>query len=109
LAIQWKGIPDIFLLTTTTEDVLFQAPSSRRAHHKIKPAAVLDYKDSVERSDQMLLHYSFERNTKLWRKLFFHLLDLVVVNAKILYYKSRMKNTSLEIFYEKFAKGRISG
>jgi hypothetical protein len=30
---------------------------------------VLEYKYSVKRSDQMLLHYSFERNTKLWRKL----------------------------------------
>jgi hypothetical protein len=26
-------------------------------HHKIKPAAVLAYKYSVERSDQMLSHY----------------------------------------------------
>jgi hypothetical protein len=31
------------------------------ANHKIKPAAVLDYKYSVERSHQMLSHYSFER------------------------------------------------
>jgi hypothetical protein len=39
------------------EDVLVEAPSSRGAHHKIKPAAVLDYKYSVGRSDQMLSHY----------------------------------------------------
>jgi hypothetical protein len=69
---------------------------------------MLDYKYGVERSDQMLSHYSFERNTELWRKLFFHLLDLVVVNAQILHKKSSKKNTLLEIFYEKFAKGRIA-
>jgi hypothetical protein len=91
------------------EDVLVQAPSSRGAHHKIKLAAVLDYKYSVERSDQMLSHYSFDRNTKLWRKLFFHLLDLVVANAQILRNKSSKKNMSLETFYEKFAQGRIAG
>jgi hypothetical protein len=109
LAIQWKGIPDVFFLNTAHEDVLVQAPSSRVAHHKIKPAAVLDYKYSVERSDQMLSHYSLERKTKLWRKLFSHLLDLVVVNAQILHNKSNKKNTLLEIFYEKVAKGRIAG
>jgi hypothetical protein len=38
----------------------------------------LDYKYSVERSDQTLSHYSFER-----KKLFFHLFDLVIVNAQI--------------------------
>jgi hypothetical protein len=60
LAVLWKDISDVFLLTTAHEDVLVQAPSSKEAHHKIKPAAVLDYKYSVDRSDQMLSHYSFE-------------------------------------------------
>jgi hypothetical protein len=44
----------MYFLTTAHEDVLVQAPSSRGAHHKIKPAAVLDYKYSVERVDQTL-------------------------------------------------------
>jgi hypothetical protein len=53
----------------------------------------------------MLSHYSFERKTiKLWRKLFFHLFDLVVVNAHVLHNKSSKKNRSLEIFYEKVAE-----
>jgi hypothetical protein len=59
LVIQWKDIRDVFLITTAHEDVLVEAPLSRGAHHKIKPAAVLDYKYSVEISDQMLSHYSF--------------------------------------------------
>jgi hypothetical protein len=104
VTIQWKEIFDVFFLTTALEDVLVQEPSSRGAHHKIKPAAVLDYKYSVERSDQMLSHYSFERTMKLWRKLFFHQLDLVVVNAQMLHNKSSKKNTSLEIFCEKVAR-----
>jgi hypothetical protein len=49
----------------------------------------------------MLSHYSFERKTKFWRQLFFHLLDLVEVDAQILHNKSSKKNTSLEILYEK--------
>jgi hypothetical protein len=40
----------------------------------------------------------------LWKKLFLHLFDLVVVNAHILHNKSSNKNMSLEIFYENIAK-----
>jgi len=36
LAIKWKDIRDVFFLTTAHEDVLVEAPSSRRAHHKNK-------------------------------------------------------------------------
>jgi hypothetical protein len=75
-----------------------------RGAHKIKPAAVLDYRYSVEISDQMLSHYSFERKTELWRKLFSHLLDVVVVNEQMLCNKSSKKNTPLEMFYEKVAR-----
>ena len=80
------------------EDVLVEAPSSRGAHHKIKPAAVLDYmyKTGVDRSDQTLSSYSFEKKTiKWWKKFFFHLFDLVVVNAHILHNKtSKKKNVA---------------
>ena len=64
------------------------------------------YKTGVDRSDQMLAYYSFERKTiKLWEKLFFHLFDLIVVNAHILHNKTSKKKMSLENFYEKFAEG----
>jgi len=65
LAIKWKDIRDVFIQTTGREDVLVEAPSLRGAHQKIKPAAVLDYKykTGVDRSDQMLSYYSFERKT----------------------------------------------
>jgi hypothetical protein len=66
---QWKDIPNVFFLTTAHEDVLIQTPLSRGAHHEIKPAAVLDYKYSVERSDQMLSHYYtiFQRHMLSWQ------------------------------------------
>jgi len=85
LTIKWKDIRDVFFLTTANEDVLVEAPLSRGAHHKIKLDALLDYnkyKTGVNRLDQMLSYYSFERMTiKWWKKLFFHLFDLVVVNT----------------------------
>ena len=57
LAIKWKDVRDVLFLTTPHEDILVEAPLSSGAHHKIKPAAVLDcnkYKTGVDRSDQML-------------------------------------------------------
>ena len=66
MAIKWKDNCDVFFLTTAHEEVLVEAPLSRGAHHKIKPAAVLDYnkyKTGVDRSDQVLSHYSCERET----------------------------------------------
>ena len=95
MAIKWKGIHDVFFLTTAHEDVLVAAPSSRGAHQKMKPSAVLDYnkyKTGVDRSDQMLSYYSFERKTiKWWKKLFFCLFDLVEVNSHILHTKTSKK------------------
>jgi len=78
----------------------------------MKPSAVLDYnkyKTGVDRSDQMLSYYSFERKTiKWWKKHFFRLFDLVVVNAHILHNKTSKKKISLEIFYEKVAEGLLT-
>jgi len=57
----------------------------------------------------MLSYYSFERKTiKWWKKLFFHLFDLVVVSAHILHNKTSKKKMSLEIFYKKFAEGLLA-
>jgi len=59
LAIKWKDIPDVFILTTAHEYVLVEAPLSRGTHRKMKPAAVLDYnkyKTGVDiRPDAVLL------------------------------------------------------
>jgi hypothetical protein len=43
LAIKWKDVRDVLFLTTANEDVLVEAPSSRGAHCKIKPAAVSNW------------------------------------------------------------------
>jgi len=41
-------------------------------------------------------------------KLFFHLFDLVMVNAYILHNKTSKKKMSLEIFYEKVTEGLLA-
>jgi hypothetical protein len=54
-----------------------------------KPDCVLAYNANmggVDRSDQMVSYSSFDRRTlKWWKKVFFHVLGLAVLNAYILY------------------------
>jgi hypothetical protein len=57
----------------------------------------------------MLSHDSFERKTiKLWKKLFFTRLNLLVVNAHILHNRLSNKKMLLEIFYEKITEGLLA-
>jgi hypothetical protein len=76
---------------------------------KYHAKGMLDYnkhKTGVDRSDQMLSYYSIERKTIIWwKKLFFHIFDLAVVNACILHNKTSKKKMSLDIFNEKVAEG----
>jgi hypothetical protein len=78
----------------------------------MKPTTVLDYSKyniGVDRSDQMLSYYSFERKMiKRWKKLFFHLFNLAIVNAHILHTKMNKKKLLLEILYEKIAEGLLA-
>jgi hypothetical protein len=63
----------------------------------------------VDRSDHMFSYYTFARKTVTWwKKLFFYLLNLAVVNAHILNNKSSKEKMSPEIFYEKVAKGLLA-
>jgi len=69
-----------------------------------KPVAVLDYNKhmgSVDKSDQMVLVNSSTRKTLKWtKKLFFHLVDLSVTNAYILYCKLVKKTKHLSFLKE---------
>jgi hypothetical protein len=81
----WKDVRDVLCLITAYEDVLVETPSSRGAHCKTKQAAVLDFNKYKTGVDMMMSYYIFARKTIKWgKKLFFHMFDLVVVNAHIL-------------------------
>jgi hypothetical protein len=107
LAGKCKDTRDVFFLTSAHEDEIVEAPSSRGTH-KITPPAVLDYSKcqaGMDRSDQVLSHYSFEIKTiKWWKKLSFHLFDLATVSAHSLHTKTNKKKLPLEIFYENLLK-----
>ena len=91
LVLKWRDRRDVLVLSTkhtpAMQDVLVRVPGGRVA--KSKPIAVQEYNDympRVDKSDQLLRYYSMNRKAvKWWKKLFFHLLQLSLVNAQKLY------------------------
>jgi maltodextrin utilization protein YvdJ len=66
---------------------------------------IITYKIGVDKSDQILLYYSFQRKSvKWWKKLFSHLFDLALVNAHILHQKRCTKKFRLHKFIEKMSE-----
>ena len=64
-----------------------------------KPTAIEEYNkymSGVDRLDQFLSYYNFNRRTnKWWRKAFFCLLDVAIYNSFVLYSKSKQDHRKL--------------
>ena len=62
---------------------------TRRGELKEKPTVVVDYNEfmlGVDKLDQLMSYYSFlHKSVKWWRKIFFWLLEVVVINSYIIY------------------------
>lgn len=111
LSIKWKDVRDVFMVSTKHTAEMKEV-QQRGNHQKIKPTAVVDYnknKVGVDRSDQSLSYYSFRRySVKWWKKLFMHLFDLSMVNAWIVYNKTRSgKKMSLVEYYMVITNGFV--
>ncbi|XP_064641920.1 piggyBac transposable element-derived protein 4-like [Lineus longissimus] len=93
LCLKWKDRKDVLILSTqhnnATQQVMVRAQGGRRP--KQKPVAIQNYNDfmsGVDLSDQMMQYYAFKRKTlKWWKKLFFHMIYLALVNARCIYNK----------------------
>lgn len=92
LAMKWVDKRDVCMLTTKHGPTMTVTnKQDRDGNQIIKPTCVLDYNahmGGVDTSDQMVKYYNFTRKTlKWWVKLFFHLINLAVTNAYLLYRK----------------------
>ena len=113
LALKWKDKWEVTILTSC------HGPTVERVHtrhgDKIKPSCVKKYTQcmgGVNLSDQLLAYMPFQRkNVKWWKKLFFHLHLLLIVNAHILYNQyrlsRRLQKWDLETFIKEVAQGII--
>ena len=92
---------DLIMLTSSSAAKMIEVPAMHNTQRMLKPECVHDYNHSmngVDRSDQYAVSYPFVRKTrKWWRKLFFYLLEVSVVNSIIIYREvTRKKTTHLD-------------
>ena len=94
LYLKWKDKRDVTVLSSFQDDSSIM--KRRRSRHATggtetvkKPKMVDEYNQfmgGVDRSDQQVLYYGFaHRSVKWWKRVFYHLVDLCLVNALILH------------------------
>ena len=109
IALRWMDKRPVNMLSTIHDDAL--VTKERRTRHAPggreeirKPAVVVEYNmymGGVDKGDQLLSYYGFSHRTvKWWRRAFFHLIDVAIVNAYILYTLS--EQTSRKLTHEHF-------
>ena len=92
--LKWQDKREVNMLSTFhSDDMIDVRRRTRSAADGVemisKPVMIHSYNQNmggVDKSDQLILYYGFpHRSIKWWKHVFFHLVDLSVVNASILY------------------------
>ena len=77
------------LVNITIHDLTYLILFSRRGEVQEKPTVIVHYNQfmlGVDKLDQLMAYYSFlHKSVKWWRKIFFWLLEVMVINAYIIY------------------------
>ncbi|XP_033729312.1 piggyBac transposable element-derived protein 4-like [Pecten maximus] len=100
VAVKYADKKDVHLLTTIHKGVMVDSGKRDQEGIEIrKPDCILSYNKymgAVDRCDQMVAYGSFERRTlKWWKKVFFHVIGLAVLNSYIIY-KTRCQQPVLQ-------------
>lgn len=88
LTLKWKDKREVFMLTTfhSADVVAFQ---NKRGVEVKKPACILEYNKNMGAVDRCDMLYSstetVRKSIKCYKKIFFHLMDMSVLNAHALY------------------------
>ena len=119
MALKWADKRQVSMLSTVHDDSTVTktrrtrlAPGGREEVRK--PTMIEEYNKhmgGVDKSDQLLSYYGFpHRTVKWWRRAFFHLIDLAVVNAYIMYTEAPHRGRQLthEQFRIKLASQMLS-
>lgn len=97
---KWKDKRDVHILSTVHNTKMSVTNKTDRVGNKIKkPDCILDYNVNmglIDKSDmQMSFNNTARRSIKWYKKFFFHLLDLSVLNSGIVY--NSLKETKLKL------------
>ena len=91
MALKWCAEDEVLMLSTKHSSAVENVKVKPRSNPllKQKPVVVIEYAKympRVDMSDQMMRYHSFNKKTDYWwKKLFFHLMNLALVNAQKLY------------------------
>ncbi|XP_063958469.1 piggyBac transposable element-derived protein 4-like [Lytechinus pictus] len=107
---QWKDNKAISMISSFHDANDFEYCRRRvkergQFHRKLvrQPMAVRDYNSymgGVDRSDQLLSNYDILRKTvKYWKTLFFHFVDIAIINSFILFQDWRGKHANVEALH----------
>lgn len=105
LALKWMDNKEVWMLSTVhgPEMVETDKKDHKTGRKKIKPSCVLDYNKSmgtVDKTDMMLSSVKCIRKTIKWyKKFFFHVIDLCVLNAKTMFEIKKEKTLPLAKFH----------
>ena len=89
LAVHWKDKWDVFVVSAIhgNSEVRVQ----RHAQELTKPSTIWEYNKymgGVDKCDQYLSYYTVSRRSmKLWKKVFFWLLELCITNSMCIYFR----------------------
>ena len=91
LAMGWRAAQKkkpLIMISSNSPSTSLEVQSRRTGRLCIKPQVVNEYNQSmngVDKAEQYTVYYSIQKSKKWWRKLFFWLLEVTIVNSYILY------------------------
>ena len=118
LCLKWKDKREVCMLSTLHDDSVIE----KRRHAREttdgteiikKPRVIEEYNKflgGADLSDQMILYYGYaHRSKKWWKRAFFHLIDLCITNANVLYNITATKILTQFDFRLEIATGLLDG
>lgn len=104
LALKWQDKREVTMLSTfhTPEMVVTDKKDPKTNEYRKKPKVVIDYNENmgaVDRTDMLQSSIESVRKTVKWyKKVFFHLIDMSLLNAQSVYKMKTGKNVSIADF-----------
>ncbi|XP_050307697.1 uncharacterized protein LOC126744367 [Anthonomus grandis grandis] len=104
LVVKWNDWRDVTMLTTLHENKMVSLPKKDRVTNENlqKPLCVLEYNNqmgAVDRSDMMISSTDSRRKSIKWyKKLFFHTIDISLLNAHAMYLTQSSAKVPLATF-----------
>lgn len=110
LVLKWKDRRDVTMITTLHKNKIVATDKTDKETREFvkKPICIVDYNDNMgatDRADMMVSSIEcMRKSVKCYKKLFFHTLDLLVLNLYAMQLTQRRKRTQFADFQLKLIR-----